>query len=140
MHTPTRLLRSAALFLALLSAVVFGNVQEAACEMHGLGAMTSHAVAGHHAGARTDATDAAGAHRHGGSDGGERGDAGSCCCIGACTAAVTVAGAPTAPTLLVAFVAAEPSRVFDARSAQAAPPEPDRLLPFANGPPAGRLL
>lgn len=143
MRTPSRLLRSATLLLALLSVVVLGSARDAACEMHGLGDMASHAVAGHHGGDRSapmDAPAGTSLHRHGGTDGDTPDDAGTCCCIGTCSAAVTVARAPVTPTLLVAFVAAQPRRVFDARSAQAAPSEPDRLLPFANGPPAGRLL
>ena len=112
---------------------MLGNAREAACEMHGLGAMrTSTSVASHHAAGHSVAPSSG--HQHEGTD------AHSCCCIDECSAAVTVATAPTTPTLIVALVAAQPRRVFDERSAQTAPPEPERLLPFANGPPAGRLL
>jgi len=135
MSTVARLSRSVMLLLALLSSVVLGNEREAACEMHGLGAMrapaataVAHHDAGHAAASRS------GGHEHHGAHGQ------ACCCIDDCSPAVVVASAPTTPTLLVAFVAAQPRRIFDERSAQAAPPEPDRLLPFANGPPAGRLL
>ena len=129
----SRLLRSAALLLALLSAVVLGNAREAACEMHGLGAMRAPASAGghHDAGHASPATTPAGHHHAAGQ---------KCCCIDECAPSVAVATAPATPTLLVALVDAQPRRIFDERSAQTAPPEPDRLLPFANGPPAGRLL
>jgi hypothetical protein len=133
MSMPARLLRSATLLLALLSAVVLGNAREAACEMHGLGAMRVPAAAGvHHGSDHAAPATAPAGHQHGGGQ--------QCCCIDECSPIVTVASAPVMPTLLVAFVAAQPRRIFDERSAQAAPPEPDRLLPFANGPPAGRLL
>jgi len=136
MPTISRLLRSVTLLLALLSAVVLGNEREAACEMHGLGAMRAPAprATTHHSAGHATASAPSGGHDHHGT----RGQA--CCCIDDCSPAVVVASAPTTPTLLVAFVAAQPRRIFDERSAQAAPPEPDRLLPFANGPPAGRLL
>ena len=128
-----RLVRSASLLLALLSAVVLGNARESACEMHGLGALTTQATVVAHHGADHPMPDSAPpSHHH---DGGQQ-----CCCIGECSAAVAVASAPVMPTLLVAYVAAQPRRIFDERSAQTTPPEPDRLLPFANGPPAGRLL
>jgi len=131
MSTIARAFRSASLLLALLSAVVLGSASESACEMHGLGAMhaSGPAVAHHGASHSTQS-----GHQHHGTTGQE------CCCIGDCSATVAVASAPVTPTLLVASVAAKPRRIFDERSAQTAPPEPDRLLPFANGPPAGRLL
>lgn len=133
MSTAARLLRSVSLLLALLSVVVLGNAREAACEMHGLGAMRPQlAVVAHHGTEHAAPASAPSSHHH---DGGQ-----TCCCIDECSAAVAVASAPVMPTLLVAFIAAQPRRIFDERSAQAAPPEPDRLLPFANGPPAGRLL
>jgi hypothetical protein len=133
MSMPVRLLRSAALLLALLSAVVLGNAREAACEMHGLGAMRMPAEAGvhHGSGHGAPATTPAGHHHAAGHE---------CCCIDECAPSVAVATTPATPTLLVALVAAQPRRIFDERSAQTEPPEPDRLLPFANGPPAGRLL
>jgi hypothetical protein len=133
MSIVARLVRSASLLLALLSAVVLGNVRESECEMHGLGTRHTQAAAVAHHGADHSMPDSAPpSHHH---DGGQQ-----CCCIGECSAAVAVASAPAMPTLLVAYVAAQPRRIFDERSAQTAPPEPDRLLPFANGPPAGRLL
>jgi hypothetical protein len=100
--------------------------------MHGLGAMSApDAAAAHHGASHAPVT---GDHGHQDADGQ------ACCCIDDCSAAVAVASAPVMPTLLVAFAAAQPRRLFDERSAQTAPPEPDRLLPFANGPPSGRLL
>ena len=136
MPTLSRLLRSVTLLLALLSAVVLGNEREAACEMHGLGGMrapTAGSVAHHGAGHAT-ASAPRGDHEHQGAH-----DQ-ACCCIDDCSPVVVAVSAPVTPTLLVAFVAAQPRRIFDEGSAQIAPPEPDRLLPFANGPPAGRLL
>jgi hypothetical protein len=134
MPTIARLSRAAALLLALLSVVVLGNAREAACEMHGLGGMRapSEAVVHHGSDHASPATTPPAGHHHAGGQ--------ECCCIDECSPSIAVATAPVTPTLLVAFVAAQPRRVFDERSAQTAPPEPDRLLPFANGPPAGRLL
>ena len=121
--------------LALLSQVGFGNAQSLECDMHGLGAMADHgsshgAVAGgtrhhertaHHAAGDKDA---AGCH---------------CTCIGDCSAAVALPTAPSAPTLRVALVVATPRRPLDIEPARPTSPDPDRLLPFANGPPATAL-
>ena len=136
MSTVARLTRSDNHLLALLSAVVLGNEREVACEMHGLGGMRAPAAAAvtHHGAGHATASAPSGGHEHQGAHDQD------CCCIDDCSPAVVVASAPVTPTLLVAFVAAQPRRIFDERSAQTAPPEPDRLLPFANGPPAGRLL
>jgi len=134
MPTLSRLLRSVTLLLALLSGVVLGNAREAACEMHGLGAMPTHAAVDAHHGDDHAAPARTSGHGHQSSGGQE------CCCIDDCSPVVVAVSAPVTPTLLVAIVAAQPRRIFDERSAQTAPPEPDRLLPFANGPPAGRLL
>ncbi|MEO8562351.1 MAG: hypothetical protein ABI601_09775 [bacterium] len=135
MPTASRLLRSVSLLLALLSAVVLGNAREVACVKHGLGAMPAHSAAGHHAshGATRRAEPASG-HQHGESEGQD------CCCIDDCSTVVTIASAAVTPTLLVAYVSAQPRRVFDDSSAPIAPSEADRLLPFANGPPAERLI
>jgi len=132
MSTASRFLRSVPLLFALLSAVVLGNAREVACQMHGLGAMSAPAAAAAHHGANH--APATGGHRHQDASGKD------CCCIDECSSTVAVATTPITPTLLVAFVAAQPRRTFDERSAQSAPPAPDRLLPFANGPPAGLLV
>jgi hypothetical protein len=127
--------------LALLSQVGFGNAQSLACDMHGMGAMvgvratdgaapagmTHHQPGAHH-----------GVAHHG--DGNQDADGGChCTCIGDCSAAVALPTAPSAPTLRVALVAAAPSRPLDIEPARPTSPEPDRLLPFANGPPATAL-
>jgi len=63
-----------------------------------------------------------------------------CTCIGDCSAAISLPAAPMAATLRVALVVAQPRRALDAAPARPALPEPERLLPFANGPPATALL
>jgi hypothetical protein len=120
--------------LALLSQVGFGNAESLRCDMHGLGAMmgdgaTHGAMAGgmHHQPA---------SHQGGGSKDAHGCD---CTCIGDCSAAVALPTAPRAPTLHVALVAATPLRPLDIEPARPTSPEPDRLLPFANGPPATAL-
>jgi hypothetical protein len=132
--------------LALLSQVGFGNAQSLACDMHGMGAMvgvratdgaapagmTHHQPGAHHGVAHH------GVAHHG--DGNQDADGGChCTCIGDCSAAVALPTAPSAPTLRVALVAAAPSRPLDIEPARPTSPEPDRLLPFANGPPATAL-
>jgi hypothetical protein len=118
--------------LALLSQVGFGSAESLACDMHGMGAMMAggganaggmvhHQPATHQGGSQ----DAHGCH---------------CTCIGDCSAAVALPTAPSAPTLRVAFVLAAPSRPLDIEPARPTSREPDRLLPFANGPPATALL
>lgn len=117
--------------LALLSQVGFGNAESLACDMHGMGAMAAGAVADgmkHHAPA---------AHH---SDGSKDAQGCHCTCIGDCSAAVALPMAPSAPTLRVALVVAAPRRPLDIEPARPTSPEPDRLLPFANGPPATALL
>jgi len=121
--------------LALLSQVGFGNAESLRCDMHGMGAMmgggaTHGMLAGggmHH----QPATD------HGGGD--QDSQSCHCTCIGDCSAAVAMPLAPRAPTLRVALVAAAPRRPLDIEPARPTSPEPDRLLPFANGPPATAL-
>jgi hypothetical protein len=121
------------LLLALMSQVGFGSAEALRCSMHGLGAALSEggAPAGammHHQAAT----------HHGDSDKGSGGC--HCTCIGDCSAAIALPAAPSAPTLRVAPVAAKPRRPLDTAAARPTRPEPDRLLPFANGPPATALL
>jgi hypothetical protein len=121
--------------LALLSQVGFGNAQSFRCGMHGLGAVMNdrgadgtmagamhHEPAAHHGDSDTNA---AGCH---------------CTCVGDCSAAIALPTAPSAPTLRVALVIAAPRRSLDTATARPTRPEPDRLLPFANGPPATALI
>ncbi len=139
MRRPSPLLlrvRGVLVLLALLSQVGFGNAQSLACDMHGLGAMQSgHASAG--AAAASTPMQHSAAH---GSDSHTGTAACHCTCIGDCSAAVSLPAAPTATTLRVALVIAQPRRSLDAAPARPALPEPERLLPFANGPPATALL
>jgi hypothetical protein len=131
-------IRGALLLLALLSAVVLGGVQSASCEMHGLGAMRGR-MTGMQSEMpdRTPAAMLAGfGHQHGRSDRGHR-DGDCCCsCIGECTMVAQLVPLPTSVEVRVALVVPQPRRVLDAEPAQSPPLEPDRLLPFANGPPA----
>ena len=127
-------LRCLNVLLALLSQVGFGNAQSLQCDMHGLGAMqTGHASA---ASAPTAMQHSATHESHSGTDT----DACHCTCIDDCSAAVSLPAAPIAATLRVALVVAQPRRSLDAAPARPALPEPERLLPFANGPPATALL
>jgi hypothetical protein len=127
-------LRGVLVLLALLSQVGFGNAQSLACDMHGMGALmgdraTHGAMAGgtmHH----QPATDQGNGSK-GGCD---------CTCIGDCSAAVALPTAPSATTLRVAFIVPTPHRPLGIEPARPTSPEPDRLLPFANGPPATALL
>lgn len=113
----------------------FGNAESLRCDMHGMGAMmgdraTHGAMAGgmmHHQPAT---------HQ---SDGSQSTHGCDCTCIGDCSAAVALPTAPSATTLHVALVAATPRRPLDIEPARPTSPEPDRLLPFANGPPATAL-
>jgi hypothetical protein len=127
-------LRGVLVLLALLSQVGFGNAQSLQCGMHGLGAMqTGHAGA---ASAPTAMQHSATHQSHSGTDS----DACHCTCIGDCSAAISLPAAPIAATLRVALVVAQPRRSLDAAPARPALPEPERLLPFGNGPPATALL
>jgi hypothetical protein len=123
MTAVARLLRTLTLPIALLG-MVLGGVHGVSCQMHGLGAMHVQAssAAGH-------------THAHGASHGHD--DAGEChcTCIGDCTAPLPTATVPTTITIRVAETAAEPRRMPDAEPEWSRPWEPDRLLPFANGPP-----
>jgi hypothetical protein len=121
--------------LALLSQVGFGNAQSLRCDMHGLGAMLgSRAAHGAMAGGMMHHQLAT--HQGNGDQDAHGCD---CTCIGDCSAAVTPPTTPSAPTLRVALVVATPSRPLDIEPARPTSPEPDRLLPFANGPPATAL-
>jgi len=127
---------AALLIIALLSAVLLGGVQEAACAMHGLGAAHAGAAtvrsapAGHVAHARQISHDR-GRHSH---DDGTHGC--DCSCISSCTMTAPVATAPTAVVLHLALIEPEPRLPVDVEPAQSPAREPDRLLPFANGPPS----
>jgi len=119
--------------LALLSQVGFGSAESLRCDMHGMGAMVA-------AGAMTGAA----THHHGQAahNGASDKDAQGChcTCIGDCSAAVALPTAPSAPTLRVALVVAAPRRPLDIEPTRPTSPEPARLLPFANGPPATALI
>jgi len=126
-------LRGVLVLLALLSQVGFGNAESLRCDMHGMGAMMAGGGANaggmmHHQPATHQGDSNQDAH---GCD---------CTCIGDCSAAVALPTAPSVTTLRVAIVAATPSRPLDIEPARPTSPEPDRLLPFANGPPATALL
>jgi hypothetical protein len=119
---------------ALLTAMLLGVVQGTSCTMHGLGATqvdatTGSGMEGHAgmAGMSHEGTTDPGAHH------------GCCTCIGDCTMVAPLASAPAAATLLVAIVAAEPDRPLDAEPRRPPNVAPDRLLPFANGPPPSAL-
>ena len=124
------------MFLALLSMMMLDGVQSAACEMHGLGRASTHA--GMAAGG-FDATPAM-AHQHGAPSNDSEAPGCDCTCIGACTMVAPLAATPTAVTLRVALVAPQSRRTLDQEPAVSPPREPDRLLPFANGPPASTLV
>jgi hypothetical protein len=121
--------------LALLSQVGFGNAESLRCDMHGMGALVGNGAT---VGAMTGGKQHTPAAHHG--TGNQDADGCHCTCIGDCTAAVVLPTAPNAPTLRVALVVATPSRPLDIEPARPTSPEPDRLLPFANGPPATALL
>lgn len=141
-----RRLFAAPLVIALMSAVLLGGAQEASCAMHGRGAarttaapvaaaghaMAAHATA-HHAAAETTSP-RSGGHEHGQSHSGC-----DCSCIGACTMSAPFASPPAVVTLRIALVEPQPRRPLDTEPVQSPPHEPDRLLPFANGPPAATL-
>jgi hypothetical protein len=140
-HTrrPSAYFQSVLMLVALLSAVMLGGVQESACAMHGLGA-----AAAPQAGMSTMATapsDAAGASHDAGGHSHDMGDAGcDCTCIGDCSMAAPLATPPAIATLRIALVDPEPRRRLDSEPRQPPTAEPDRLLPFANGPPSLALL
>ena len=104
--------------------------------MHGLGAAQVGAAtvrsvpASHVAHARKISHDR-GRHSH---DDGAHGC--DCSCIGACTMTAPLATAPAAVMVQMALVEPEPRVPADVEPAHSPAREPDRLLPFANGPPA----
>jgi hypothetical protein len=155
-----RRLFAAPLFIALLSAVLLGGVQEASCAMHGGGAaratatptaaaghaLAAHAVAAHAVAAHAMAAHAAARHAvaetlssESGQDHHRSHSGCDCSCIGACTMSAPAASPPATVTLRIALVEPQPRRPLDTEPAQSSPQEPDRLLPFANGPPAAPL-
>ena len=124
------------MFLALSSMMLLDGVQSAACEMHGIGKVSMHATAAGHG------ASAGGAMLHGHDAPANDPDALACdcTCIGACTMVAPLADPPAAATLRIALVAPEPRRALDLEPPLSPPREPDRLLPFANGPPASALV
>ena len=133
-HTPRRpaYSRAALMLVALLSVVLLGSVQGTSCRMHGLDAAQAATAADDpmagHAGM-------AGMSHHEGTTSEPGGHHGCCTCIGDCTMVAPLASAPSAAIVLVALVVPAPSRPVDAEPPRAPGIEPDRLLPFANGPP-----
>ena len=120
------------MLVALLSVVLLGSVQGASCRMHGLGVAPSEtsavdAMAGH--------AGMAGMSHHEGTPSEPAEHHGCCTCIGDCSMVAPLASAPSAATVLVALVVPAPSRPVDAEPPRPPAIEPDRLLPFANGPP-----
>jgi hypothetical protein len=116
------------LLVALVVATGLGSAARASCAEHGLGGL---ALVGHAAPAGA-ATHHAAHHGHGhsGNDHSE-----GCCCAGECAGVAQLATLPPSITIRVAVSVAEPARAFDLRTGQAPVADPDRLLPFANGPP-----
>jgi hypothetical protein len=124
-----RRLGAAPLFIALLSAVLLGGVQEASCEMHGLGAARAGVQMADHAGMARSHESGDVAH--------DQGTAScDCSCIGACAVSAPLGLPPVAVTLRVALVEPETRWAIGAEPVLSLPRAPDRLLPFANGPPA----
>jgi hypothetical protein len=125
-----------------LSVVMLAGVQEASCEMHGLGAARAGAHAEGHTGASmTDhAATMAGPHESGNGQHGSGTAPCDCSCIGDCSVLAPFATSPTAVTLVIALVDPEPSRAIGVEPALPLPRAPDRLLPFANGPPPSALV
>ena len=109
-----------------------------ACPMHGghggshatVAATTSATASSHDAHASHDASGVAAAAEQS-----QHPDAPpACTCVGHCCAASVVAPVPTVAAVHVPTAAAE-SRHVSARPSCDVPASPDRLLPFANGPP-----
>jgi hypothetical protein len=59
-----------------------------------------------------------------------------CSCIGDCTMVAPLATPPSVATLRVALIEPATRRPIDVEPTLVEPDEPDRLLPFPNGPPA----
>ena len=130
--------RAALLLLALLSTVLLSSVQSLSCEMHGLRAAQGVPTNGL---AMADHGVMTAMSHHGSQTGGGDEDGDCCCtCIGDCTMVAPLATPITAVTIRVALAAPEPRRALETESARSPAAEPDRLLPFANGPPASALL
>ncbi len=126
------------MLVALLSAVVLGGVQEASCAMHGLGAARAESAA---PASMTHADHVSGMSHESGQHSTGSGDVGChCTCIGSCTTVAPLAISPAAVMLRIALIEPEPRRPLDIEPTHALPAEPDRLLPFANGPPASPLV
>lgn len=130
-------LRGVLVLLALLSQVGFGNAESLRCSMHGQGATMGGRTTSDAAPAGVMMHHQSATHR---GDADKGADGCDCTCIGDCSAAVALPTAPNAPTLRVAVVVAASHRPLDTAAARRTSPEPDRLLPFANGPPATTLL
>lgn len=128
--------RAALFFIALLSTVLFGGVQDLGCETHGLGMMHSRNTDVGAASARTGDAMPGMSHATDDQSSGDGETGCGCSCTGVCTLAAPLAIPPAASTLRVAIVEAQPVRVMDLVVEHALPRAPDRLLPFANGPPA----
>jgi hypothetical protein len=129
------------MLLALLSAVLLGDVSRSNCSMHGgagimaaMGPMTVQSTGAR----RSSSTDAMPAHDHGSPSRDDKDEDCCCSCIGDCSFA-PIAMLPSATTLHVATLEAQPRRVLHARTSQVRPASADRRLPFANGPPATRV-
>ena len=129
--------RVALMLVALLSAVLLGGLQEAACAMHGLGGVRSAGATA--AGPSHAAHASAMAHESGHHSQGAEHTGCDCTCIGDCTTVAPLATSPSAVTLRVALIDPAPRRMLDIEPAIAPLAEPDGLLPFANGPPASPL-
>jgi hypothetical protein len=128
----SRLLRGSLLF-ALVMSVAFGNAASASCEMHGLGALRAGDPAMSR-GAMSMGHGDAESHRHGRTDGAPSDDC-ACSCSGDCIGARVPGVVPAAPTVRVSVAAPRPVRALDVGAQRPRIAEPDRLLPFANGPP-----
>lgn len=125
------------MLVALLSAALLGGVQEASCAMHGLGAARTESVA---SAATTHADHGSGVSHEGDRHSHGTGESGcDCSCIGSCTTVAPLATPPVAVTLRIALIEPEPGRPLDVEPTRAPTGEPERLLPFANGPPASAL-
>lgn len=132
-----RLRRWSALPLLLLLGVVAGEPLRAhACAMHGMGIVATHGV--HATPETTPAPAAAGAHDAHGAHAASHDDGTPaehrCDCLGTCCAAfaVRLPALPVVPTAVA--VLAEPG--LPNRLGIAPATRPERLLPFAIGPPA----
>lgn len=123
------------MLVALLSAMLLRPGRESACAIHGLGAASAPQVAmagmSHASPDVPAAAQDAGGDSHGIPDG-----ACDCSCIGDCTMVAPLATTPAVVTLRIALIDPEPRRPLDSEPAPPSAVEPDRLLPFANGPPA----